>query len=198
MTDAPAGDAAAEPAATPERRRRFVGVVLPWLVAVLAIAAATYSTIQWRALADERALADSARAAAVGFVRDLTNWDATDGLADEIEVLRSQGTGPFLDEIRFVFGGDELTGQLEADGVSATGEVKEAFVQSVEGDLAEVFTVVSVTYASASVGRPLDPVTFPATLVLQRDGDRWLVREVTVPNSDQISQLMGDTAGARG
>lgn len=196
MTEAPTGDAAPEPAAAPPRRRRLVGMVLPWLVAVLAIAAAVYSTVQWRVLATERDLADSARAAAVGFARDLTNWDAADGLADEIEILRSQGTGPFLDEIRFVFGGDELTGQLEADEVSATGEVKEAFVQSVEDGLAEVFTVVSVTYRSPEVERELDPVTFPASLVLERaDEGGWRVREVTIPNSNQIAQLMAPSTG---
>lgn len=187
--EATAGTAAAAPASAPRRRRW--PIVLPWILAVLAIGAATWSTWQWRELATRQDTIDAARAAAVAFTRDLTNWDASDGLDDEIETLRNQGTGPFLDEIEFVFGGDELTTQLEADGVSATGEIQEAFVQDLQDGVVEVFTVVDVTYSATEVDRELDPVTFPASLVLERAGDGgWLVREVTIPNSSQIGQLM--------
>lgn len=192
MTDTPAGEVdtdRSDPA--PTRTRRRWPLLLAWIVAVLALAAATWSTWQWQQLASRQQTIDQARVAALGFVEDLTNWDASDGLDDEIDVLRSQGTGPFLEEIEFVFGGDELTSQLEADGVTATGEVQEAFVQDVEGDRAEVFTVVEVTYGADTVEAELDPVTFPASLVLERGEDgTWLVREVTIPNSNQIGQLM--------
>lgn len=161
------------------------------MVAVLAISAAVYSTLQWRSLADQQAQVVSARTAAIGFVEDLTNWDAADGLDDEIDVLRQQGTGPFLDEIDFVFGGDDLTGDLQAAEISATGDLQEVFVQSLEGDVAEVFTVVSVTYSSPGATTTLNPVTFPASLTLQREEDGgWLIREVSVPNSSQIGALM--------
>lgn len=202
MIDTPKGEVATtdSPATpTPPTRRpkpRRWPLVVAWLVAVLALAAASYSSVQWRTLASEKAAIDSARSAAVGFTQDLTNWDASDGLDDEIDTLRGQGTGAFLDEIKFVFGGDELTAQLEADGVSATGDVEEAFVQSFEDGVAEVFTVVSVTYRSPEVERELDPVTFPASLVLERAGDGgWLVREVTIPNSNQIAQLIAPSTG---
>lgn len=199
MTDTPDGEVPAtdaDPAPAPRRRSRSsrrgrLGTILPWIVTVAALAVAVWSTLQWRELADRQAAIDSARTAAVAFTQDLTNWDAGDGLDDEIERLRNQGTGPFLDEIEFVFGGDELTSQLEADGVAATGEVQEAFVQDVQDGVAEVFTVVSVTYRADEVAGELDPVTFPASLVLERAGDGgWLVREVTIPNSTQLGQLM--------
>ncbi len=196
MTDTPTGevdptDAPASPAPPRQTRRLRLGTVLPWLITVVALSLAVWSTWQWRQLASQQDAVDSARAAAVSFAQDLTNWDASDGLEDEIDVLRNQGTGPFLDEIEFVFGGDELTSQLEADGVSATGEVEESYVQDLEGDVAEVFTVVSVTYAADAVDSELDPVTFPASLVLERAGDGgWLVREVTIPNSTQLGQMI--------
>lgn len=191
--DAPSGDTAPRPRRT--RRPRRWTRALPWVVAVLALAAAVYSTWQWRQLASRQDAIASARAAAVDFTRDLTNWDASDGLDDEVEVLRNQGTGAFLDEIEFVFGGDELTSQLQADEISATGEVEEVFVQDLEGDVAEVFAVVSVTYDSPNIENGLDPVSFPASMVLERAGDGgWLVREVTVPNTNQIGQLMAPPA----
>lgn len=180
----------------PPRPRRWTRV-LPWVVAALALAAAVYSTMQWRSLAAYQDQVDSARAAAIGFVDDLTNWDASDGLEDEIDVLREQGTGPFLDEIDLVFGGDDLTGQLEAEGIAASGELQEAFVQDVEDGRAEVFTVVSVTYSSPETPQSPTPVTFPAELELERDDDgEWLIRRVTVPNSDQIGQLMTPPTGS--
>ena len=196
MTDTPEGEVAAprdeetSTRARPPRRSRLA-VALPWLVAAVCLGVAVFATLRWQDLADRQASIDSARAAAMTFTQDLTNWDASDGLDDEIEVLRNQGTGPFLDEIALVFGGDELTSQLEADGVSATGEVQEAFVQDLRNGVAEVFTVVSVTYDADEVQDRLDPVTFPASLVLERAGDGgWLVREVTIPNSNQLGQLM--------
>lgn len=179
----------------PRRSRRWTRV-LPWVVAVVALAAAVYSTVQWRTLAEHEDEVDSARAAAIGFVDDLTNWDASDGLEDEIDALRAQGTGPFLDEIDLVFGGDDLTGQLEAESISASGELQEAFVQDVADGRAEVFTVVSVTYSSPGTAPSPTPVTFPAELELERDDDgEWLIRRVTVPNSDQIGQLMTPRTG---
>ena len=195
MSDTPEGEVTTSPAdhapARAPRGRSRLAIVLPWLVAVLCLGVAIFSTLQWRDLAGRQASIDSARAAAITFAQDLTNWDASDGLDDEIETLRNQGTGPFLDEIELVFGGDELTSQLEADGVSATGDVQEAFVQDLQGGVAEVFTVVSVTYEATEVQDRLDPVTFPASLVLERAGDGgWLVREVTIPNSTQLGQLM--------
>lgn len=188
-------DTSASPEAAPARPRRRWTALLPWAVAALALAAAAYSTLQWRSLAADQDQASSARTAAVAFVGDLTNWDASDGLDDEIETLRARGTGPFLDEIDLVFGGDDLTGQLEADGIAAEGDVQEAFVQDLEDGRAEVFTVVSVTYTSpdASAG---NPVTFPAALELERSDDgQWLIRRVTIPNSDQIGQLMTPSTG---
>lgn len=205
MTDSPESEHAAttsvyDDAVTPDapsiRSRSRWTRVLPWVIAILALAAAVYSTVQWRALAGYQDQVSSARTAAVGFVDDLTNWDASDGLDDEIESLRAQGTGPFLDEIDLVFGGDDLAGQLEADGISAQGEVEEAFVQELEDGRAEVFTVVSVTYRSSQTQSPPNPVTFPALLELERgDDDGWLIRRVTVPSSAQIGQLMTPSTG---
>ena len=179
------------PTPQPPARPRRWRAALPWVVTVLALLLAAWTTWQWWQLADRQASVDAARATATTFVQDLSTWDASNGLEDEIDRLRAQGTGPLLDEIDLVFGGDELTSQLEADSISATGEIEEVFVQDMAGDLAEVFAVVSVTYASPSVEAPLDPVTFPASLVLERGGaGGWQVREVTIPNSEQLGQLI--------
>lgn len=203
---APASPAAADagafrgtppPATEPSRpARRRLAVVVPWIVAVLALGATVFSTWQWQQLAAREGRADSARAAALAFVQDLTNWDAADGLDDEIDALREQGTGPFLAEIDAVFGGDELTGQLQQAEVSATSEVEEAFVQDLGDGTAEVFVVVSVTYQAPDVQDEPQPVIFPAQVVLEQQGDGWLVRQVSVPNSDQIGQLMAPAPGS--
>lgn len=193
--DTEVADVDAPPAAPARRTRRWTAA-LPWVITAVAVAVAAYSTWQWRELATYQADVDAVRSRAVAFATDLSNWDASDGLEDEIDTLREQGTGPFLDEIDLVFGGDELAPQLEANGVSATGEVEEAFVQEVTGTTAEVFTVVSVTYDAADSEGTTDPVTFPASLVLEKVDTQWFVREVTVPNTNQIGQLMAPSGGA--
>lgn len=189
-----ADDDAVDDAGSPAPARRRWSRWLPWAVALLCLALAAWSTWQWREHATWRADVDASRAAAVAFTTELTNWDAADGLEDEIASLRDRGTGPFLDEIDVFFGGDELTAQLQADEVSATGEIEEAFVQDLRDDQSEVFVIVSVTYDSPRAGGGLDPVTFPASLVLEKQDGTWLVREVTVPNTPQLGQMIAPPA----
>lgn len=191
MTDA---EPLAPDAAAPQRPRTWL-VILPWTLAVLAIAAATFSTLQWRSLADQQAQVDEARAAAVAFVTDLTNWDAAQGLDPVLASLREQGTGPFLDEINDVFFGSDLRQELEAGQVAASGEIREAFVQNVANDRASVFVVVDVRYSSPQQNAPLPSVTFPAEVVLEHVDGTWLVRQVLLPNTDQIGQMMAPGEG---
>lgn len=179
----------------PRGPRRWARAV-PWVITVVAVAVAAISTYQWQVLASAEGRADSARTAAIAFMQDLTTWDATDGLDDEVERLRAQGTGPFLDELQFLFGGDELTSQLQADGVTARGEIQESYVQDLEGEQAEVFVVVSVTYDAEAIDSARAPVTVPATLVLEHGDGGWLVQEVSVPNTGQIGQLMSPAEGS--
>lgn len=193
MTDA---EPLAPDAAAASSRPRTWLVILPWALAVLAIAAATFSTLQWRSLADQQAQVDEARAAAVAFVTDLTNWDAAQGLDPVLASLREQGTGPFLDEINDVFFGGDLRQELEAGQVAASGEIREAFVQSVANDRASVFVVVDVRYSSPQQSAPLPSVTFPAEVVLERVDGTWLVRQVLLPNTDQIGQMMAPGEGS--
>lgn len=190
--DRPVTDDGAATASRP-RSRRWTAVV-PWVVAALCLALAAYATWQWRQHAAWRADVDAARAAAVAFTTELTHWDAADGLEDEVAALRERGTGPFLDEIDVFFGGDELTAQLRADEVSASGEIEEAFVQDLRDDRAEVFVIVTVTYDSPRAGGELDPVTFPASLVLEEQDGTWLVHEVTVPNTPSLGQMIAPPA----
>jgi len=194
---APMSDAeqVAPPTASAPSGHRTWMVILPWTLAIVAVAIATFSALQWRALADQQAQVDQARAAAVAFVTDLTNWDAGDGLDPVLASLREQGTGPFLDEINEVFFGGDLGRELEDLEVAANGNIREAFVQSLANDRATVFVVVDVTYSSPQQREPARPMTFPAEVVLDRVDDRWLVRQVLLPNTDQIGQLMEPGGG---
>jgi hypothetical protein len=193
MTDA---EQAAPPSTTARSGHPTWMVVLPWTLAILAVAVAMFSALQWRTLADQQAQVDQARATAVAFVTDLTNWDAARGLDPVLDSLREQGTGPFLDEINEVFFGGDLGRELEDLQVSANGDIREAFVQSLANDRATVFVVVDVTYASPQQREPMQPMTFPAEVVLDRVDGQWFVRQVLVPNTEQIGRMMAPGGGS--
>lgn len=148
---------------------------LPWAVTAVAIAVAVFATVQWRDLADREAAREDVAAAGAGFLTTLTTWDATDGLDDTREALTAVGTEGFRSEVDELFGGD-LGTALEEVGARSRGEVRDLFVQRIEGDEALVFAVVTQTIESGEEA-PTTTVR-GARLLLQRAGDGWLVHEV--------------------
>lgn len=166
------------PSAGPGTPRRPLAL-LPWLVALGAIAVAVFSTVQWQSL---RAEADDRRdvvVAATNFVTDLVNWDASDGIDDTVQALREQGTGRFLAQAEQLFGGP-VGDELELADASSTGEIEDLFVQSLEGDRAEVFAVVAQR-VSSDVADASEVQLRRVILQLERVEDTWRVENVELP-----------------
>lgn len=165
-------DTAAPPARGPSR----FWLVAPWVLAVLALGAAGFSTWQWLELRSAEADRAAVQAAASEFMLTLTNWDAREGLDDTVDELRAAGSERFLEEIDELFGGT-LRQELEQAGAVSTGELQDVFVQSVDEREAVVFAVViqhlevGVTDESASTVRS-------ARVALTQTGERWLVSRV--------------------
>lgn len=170
---------------------------LPWVVAVLAAIVALVSTVQWLRLADREATRDEVETAAATFVIELTNWDATDGLADTREALQAAGTPAFRNEVDELFGG-ELGTELETVGAVSRGEVQDVFLQRIEeapgsGEeagpddeplpTAVVFAVVEQTVASELSDVP-DVIRRSARIVLHRIDGAWKVADVELIQDD--------------
>lgn len=172
------------PAAVDGPRRAW----LPWAVAVLAGALAIGFAVLWwqadgRASDLEAAEADRSEVALAArqVILDLTTWDAADGLDDEIDALRAQGTGPFLDEIETQF--SDATGtELEDLEIASTGEIEEVFVIDIEGESADAFVMVTHTYLLPS--GPDTPLLRPATVRLRLVEGEWKVQSVDLPPPD--------------
>lgn len=180
VTDAnPPGDEAGEgPDGPRPPRSGWLRRAVPWLLALAALGAATFSTWQWRDLQQRAAAREDVRVATASFMATLTDWDASEGLDETREELREAGTGPFLEEVDEFFG--RLTGRLAAT-VTSQGRVRDVYVQELSGDTARSFAVVVQT-----ISRDGDEATTVryADLALQRVDDRWLVAEVRLLADD--------------
>lgn len=185
--DGRADDPRAAASSDAGRSRRVV--VVPWVVAVVAIAALVFVTMQWLPLRAEQQARVAVATTARDVVTQLTTWDARDGLDDTIRSLRQVGTPDFADEVdRFFAGpeGESLIGQ----GASSTAVVADVFVQSVDGDEATVFVVVDQS-VSTTTPESTNVVPRRAIVDLQRVEGTWLASDVTV--TDGVAVRPGGT-----
>lgn len=172
---------------TPDTPPRRLTGLLPWTIAALAVAVAVVATVQWRDLADREAAREDVAAAASAFLVHLTTWDADDGLDDTRAALEAAGTDGFRAEVDDLFGG-ELGAALEEIGAASEGEVRDLFVQRIEGDQALVFAVV-VQRVDADAD---EQVTVRSARVhLERSGDGWLVEQVDLVEDALVGQGAG-------
>lgn len=163
-----------EPAA-PARTRS----VLPWAVAMVAVAVALFSTVQWLGLQGEADDRRDVALASTAFLADLLNWDAGDGMDDTVTALRAQGTGRFLAQAEDLFGGP-LGDELEVAAATSEGAVEDLFVQSIEGDRAEVFAIVQQS-VSSTVTSGSERTIRQVILQLERVEGTWRIENLELP-----------------
>lgn len=169
----------------PRRRFGLVAVLVPWvLVAVLAGVTAV-ALLQWQTLRSADADTAQARAAAIEVVRLLTEWDASDGLEDTRQELQALAADDFAGQIDELFGAEEVQQLVEA-GVRSEGEIGDVFVQSLEGDNAEVFAVVTQTTTTARVDFPTSVIQ-RAAITLERQDGRWLAVSVELTSDEPLT-----------
>jgi multidrug efflux pump subunit AcrB len=190
MTGATMTDTPTE-AGSPRTRRAGPRSESPWrwvtaVVAVVAVALAAWLAIELRwaraELTDLRAAAQAetdVQAATVELMRVLTNWDAQDpGLQQTRDQLAAMATGDFRDQIDEIFGGG-VAADLEATRARSIGELRDVYVQQIEGDRAEAFVVADQTVTSDDAAQPLE-VTRRAEVVLRQVDGAWKVSVVTI------------------
>ncbi|MFT5223330.1 MAG: hypothetical protein ACI867_001645 [Glaciecola sp.] len=164
---------ASMPVTTPAKRE-----VLPWVLAAVFAVTTILSGVGWlSAAADDGTQAVSI--AAIGFVTDLTTWDASDGLQDTVEALRARGTGDFLGQIDEVLG-DEARATAEAIGATSRGEVLEVFVSTIEADRAVAVVIVRQTLTVAGDDRDQEQIS---RIEFQLIEGRWLVARSELLNA---------------
>jgi hypothetical protein len=183
--DAPADVPTEVPVA---RGRRELPSWLPWVLVVLAVALAAFSTWRWQELAGTERAREDVSAASSAFVTTLTTWDASAGMQTVRDELRDGGTETFARDVDELFGSTEDLRGLAELGATSEGTVEDVFVQRLSGDVAETLVVVVQRVSTQASDFPEVHRRF-ASLVLQHTDGRWLVEDL---------ELLVDTAPASG
>jgi hypothetical protein len=182
---APESEAAAgAETALPRAARRWPRTVLPWVLVVLAVAVAVVSTWRWQELAVLERTREDVAAVTSRFVTTLTTWDASAGMGETREALRSGGTELFASDVDQLFGSTEDLRGLAELAARSEGEVREVYVQSLQEDRAETLAVVLQQVTTDAVEDPEVHLRY-ASVDLQLVDGQWLV--------DQL-ELLVDTA----
>lgn len=175
----------APPAPRQPRRFGLVAVLVPWVLVVVLGAVTAVALLQWQSTRAAEAARDQARLAAIEVARLLTEWDASDGLEDTRGDLQAVAGGDFADQIDELFGADEVRQLVDAKVVSE-GEIGDVFVQSLDGDLAEVFVVVTQTTSTQTVDVPTSVVQ-RAAITLERQNGTWVAVSVELTSDETLT-----------
>lgn len=175
------------PPAQPPQRRRYglVAVLVPWVLVVVLVAVSAVSLLQWQSARADAAARDQARTAAIEVARLLTEWDASDGLEDTRNDLQAIAGGDFEEQIDELFGADAVQQLVDAKVVSE-GEIGDVFVQSIEGDVAEVFVVVTQTTSTQTVDMPTTVIQ-RAAITLERQDGTWVAVSVELTSDETLT-----------
>lgn len=165
---APTGDA--------PRRRGWLWL-LPWVLLVLALAAAAVSTWQLQELRAEEGVREDVERAAGTFMLTLTTWDGTQGMGETREELRAAGTDRFAGEVDELFGTTEDLAGLAEIGASSEGDIRRTYVQEVDGDQATALVIVAQRISSDLTEEVDASVRYAEVQLLERDGE-WRIDEV--------------------
>lgn len=161
---------------------------LPWVVAGLLALTTIVALVGWFGSGGDTDGSD-ARIAAIGFVTELTTWDAADGLDSTVTALRDRGTSAFVEQIDDVLGA-EARATAEAVGASSQGEIVEVLLSEIDdaGDQPRVVAVVIVVQETTVADQSLREEKVSRLEMVQVDG-QWLVDVVQILNAPQFAGI---------
>lgn len=157
---------------------------LPWILAVLGLVGTLGFGLAWLGARDggSAGSAQDGQAAQVlrsarAFSEDLTNFDGAT-IDRDFDAITDRATGEFRSQADQFFS-SEVRSQLKKAQASSRGEVRSAYVQTVDGDRGTVFVVVDQTIANNASPQP-QADTLRMELGLIRKGGTWKVERVSV------------------
>jgi hypothetical protein len=180
----------------PNRWQARALAVVPWVIAVLAVAVAVAATVQWRALEREQQTRDAVERTAGRVVLALTNWDASgDGMSETRAQLRALGTERFAADVDPLFGTPAAMARLAELQASSRGEIERIYLETIRDGSADVVAVVTQRIATGVNGSTDATLRF-ARLRMVLDAGVWLVDEVNlvVTEPGAIPMLSDDAA----
>ncbi len=175
----------------------FGAARLPWVLALLGLMGTLAFGFAWASGRDggsgsagpTDASAELLRTART-FSKDLTNFDGST-IDRDFDRITARSTGDFRSQADQFFSSD-VRSQLKKAQASSRGEVRSAFVQTVEGDRGTVFVVVDQTIANNASPQPQADTLRMELGLIRRDGT-WKVERVSV-----LTAPSGGATGATG
>lgn len=165
-----------------------IRAVVPWLLAVLALAVAAYAVWQWQQLAVHERAREDVVAATTRFLTELTTWDASDGMGDTRDALLELGTDNLAADVEALYGASDEMAELREIGARSTSTFEGVYVQRLDADRAETFAVL-VQRVTTDLSPDVEVTVRYATVGLVRIDGAWKV--------DQLDLLV-DTLGPDG
>ncbi|HVM35351.1 MAG TPA: hypothetical protein VM784_08410 [Actinomycetota bacterium] len=157
-----------------ESKRRTLRI-LPWVLFVVAAAAAVTFGLLWNQARAEEARRADLVATARQFVSALTDFSSAT-ISRDVEEIRSFAAGRFEDEVDELFSEETIAAISEAEARSES-EIDAIFVQQLDETTASVFAVATVSIENNSVDEArTDVVRMEIGFVAQGDG--WNVDSV--------------------
>ncbi|MCU1371582.1 MAG: hypothetical protein JWO77_2776 [Ilumatobacteraceae bacterium] len=168
---------------------------LPWVLAAIGLIGTVAFGLAWLNARDEASTGSASQGApaellstARGFAEDLTNFDGAT-IDRDFDRITAQATGDFRSQADQFFSSD-VRKQLKTAQASSRGEIRSAYVQTVDGDRGTVFVVVDQTIANNASPEPQADTLRMELGLVQRDGT-WKVERVSV-----LTAPGGATAGS--
>lgn len=164
------------------RRQRLIGTLTARPVALLAVAVAGIAgtlvfSLLWSAEVREDRRADAARAAAEQFVVALTNFDG-ESIDADFDVIASYAHADFVQQLDEFFD-TEIRQALREVEAASRGELRDLFLQDLDGDQARFFAVVDQTILNNKLAAP-QADELRVELSLRRVDGAWRVSDLRV------------------
>lgn len=156
-------------------RKSVAGRALPWVLFVLALAAAITFALLWQTSDGDDSGKKELEDRAESFVLALTNFSSATIEAD-VEEIRSYATGAFEEQVNDLFSEDTVAAIKDAEATS-TATLEALFVQSMSEDSATVFAVLREEITNLTLDEPRSDIVRMEVGLVKTEGG-WMVDSV--------------------
>jgi hypothetical protein len=177
-------DQAAESEATRRGNAGFRSIIrwpyLPWVVAGVAVGLAILFAILWQSAESPNRRRIQVAGSAREFLLALTNFSG-ETIDQDAEEISSFAVGDFADQVRTFFN-QRARQALRKAKATSQGRVQKVFVESLSGDTASVFGVVSESVTNSATQTPrAEVLRIEMDMIETKDG--WKVNRVNILQS---------------
>jgi len=164
----------------------FRGEVVLAALAVVGVVAGIGFGLAWANLNGQNSTRQAAEQAARTFIIDVTNFKPTTIDADFAQVQNWADPGSLFAKQAAQFYNSNIRQSLVAAQAESQGQIRDLYVESLNGSDAVVYAVVDQAYQNSKMSSPATD-TLRLTLDMVDTGNGWRISVVTVENPSSLS-----------